>query len=80
VPARDYAAATGVRARSDLSANPTPPAPRITRAELAKVVDYLGPQVAKARQHGRPTFPLKTELADRLLDVCLEIVNAELIP
>lgn len=76
----DYNAATGVRARSDLTANQAPPVPKITRAELVKVVNYLGPQVAKARQHGRPTFPLKTELADRLLDVCLEIVNAELIP
>lgn len=80
MPAKDYAAATGVRARSDLSANPTPPAPRLSRAELVQIASHLSGQNKHARRFGKGTIGLRVDLSDRLVEVLLEIVNAELIP
>lgn len=62
MPAMDYKGATGVRARSDLSANPhLPPAPRLSFAEMLVVADTL----ARASREGR-VLQLRPELSGRV--------------
>lgn len=70
-PAMNYKEATGVRARSDLTANRLPVREgRVTDETLSKVAGYL----AAAGEAGR-AITLKPELCTKLADALLEVVN-----
>lgn len=72
MPAMNYAEATGVRARTDLSANARPGTREgaMTDEELDKVANVLG-------RHAREgtTFTLVPTLSGRLCEAILEVLN-----
>ncbi len=67
----NYKEGTGVRARSDLTANRLPVREgRVTDDTLVKVAGYL----SAAGEAGRP-ITLRPELCAKLADALLEVVN-----
>lgn len=73
---RDYKEATGVRARSDLSANmrPEEPAP-MTLDDVAKAANWLAGEcrTGRTRRASQVCMPIAT--AERLVDAMLTTVN-----
>ncbi len=75
MPAMNYSEATGVRARSDLSANakPNAPAARLTQAEVIKGAHWLTEELRKAEAHDQKYVSIPVPYTRRLVDLMLEI-------
>lgn len=75
---KNYKEGTGVRARTDLSANAVPGDDgRMSLETFAKAADWLAGEVQTAKKRGSTHVFLPTNTADRLVSVMLEIVNRE---
>lgn len=73
---KDYKGATGVRARSDLSANAKPADDeRMSLDTVARCADWLAGEVREAQRRKRPHVQITTQTANRLVAVMIEVVN-----
>ena len=73
---KNYKEGTGVRARSDLTANTLPvSSDRLTDEDLVKAAQYLIAESEAAARRGDTLVRLRIPVALRLADVLLETVN-----
>ncbi len=81
MPAMNYKQATGVRARTDLSANARPDnaiepdGERLNDEQLTRVAEWLAHEISKADARRANHVFVKIEHSRRLHDAILEVLN-----
>lgn len=73
---KNYKEGTGVRARSDLSANVIPADDgRMSLDTVVRCAEWLAGEVREAQRRKRPHVQITTQTANRLVAVMIEVVN-----
>jgi hypothetical protein len=73
---KNYKEGTGVRARSDLTANTLPaPSDRLTNEDVVKAAQYIIQQCEASAQRGDTLFRCRIPVMLKIADAMLEAVN-----